>query len=81
MLTVFKPIHDEMLSIISKNCDLLIEADLPEPLKLFCAHVAAYKVVFERWSEKDFAEYTSVLNYPAIEMARYLRELVQVLEV
>ena len=72
MLTVFKPIHDEMLSIISKNCDLLIEADLPEPLKLFCAHVAAYKVVFERWSEKDFAEYTAVRSDLAIEMATYL---------
>lgn len=72
MLTVFKPIHDEMLSIISKNCDLLIEADLPEPLKLFCAHVAAYKVVFERWSQNDFAEHTSVMNYPATELASYL---------
>ena len=72
MLTVFQPIHDEMLSTITKNADLLIEGDLPEPLQLFCAHVAAYKVVFERWSKDDFAEYTSVMNYPTVEMARYL---------
>jgi len=72
MLTVFKPIHDEMFSIITKNSDLLIESDLPRPLQLFCAHVAAYKVVFDRWSKGDFAEYTSVLNYPTAEMATYL---------
>lgn len=72
MLTVFQPIHNEMLSIITKNADLLIEGDLPQPLQLFCAHVAAYKVVFERWSKNDFAEYTSVMNYPTDEMATYL---------
>jgi hypothetical protein len=32
MLTVSQPIHNEMLSLISKNADLLIEDDLPEPL-------------------------------------------------
>ena len=74
MLTVFHPIHDEMLSTITKNADLLIEADLPEALKLFCAHVAAYKVVFERWSKHDFAEHTSVIDYPTREMASYLAE-------
>jgi hypothetical protein len=72
MLTVFQPIHNEMLSIITKNADLLVEGDLPEPLRLFCAHVAAYKVVFDRWSNSDFAEYTSVVNYPTSEMATYL---------
>jgi hypothetical protein len=72
MLTVFKPIHDEMFSIITKNSDLLIESDLPQPLQSFCAHVAAYKVVFDRWSKGDFAENTSILNYPTADMARYL---------
>ena len=68
MLTVFQPIHNEMLTVITKNADLLIEDDLPDTLRLFCAHVAAYKVVFERWSENDFTEYTSVVNYPTDEM-------------
>ena len=72
MVTVFHPIHDEMSSIITKNADLLIESDLPEQLQLFCAHVAAYKVVLERWSKNDFAEYTSVMNYPTDKMAAYL---------
>jgi hypothetical protein len=72
MLTVFQPIHSEMLSLITKNADLLIEDDLPMPLQLFCAHVAAYKVVFERWGKNDFSEHTSVMNYPTDEMASYL---------
>jgi hypothetical protein len=72
MLTVFKPIHDEMFSTITKNSDLLIEDDLPEPLKVFCAQVAAYRVVFERCSKSDFAEHTAALRYPIAEMTIYL---------
>jgi hypothetical protein len=71
MLIVFQPIHDEMLSIITRNADLLIESDLPTALQLFCAHVTAYKVVFNRWSQHDFSEHTSVLNYPTSELSQY----------
>ena len=74
MRTVFQPIHEEMLSTITRNADLLIERDLPQALRLFCAHVAAYKVVFERWSKEDFTEYTSVLNYPTEQIAGYLEQ-------
>ncbi len=74
MRTVFEPMQKEMLSIITKNADLLIERDLPAPLQLFCAHVAAYAVVFERWERKDFSEYTSVVNYPTQELATYLEK-------
>lgn len=73
MRTIFQPIHNEMLSLITKNADLLIDDDLPESLQLFCAHVAAYRVVFERWSEHDFSEHTSVIGYPTEEMAVYLK--------
>jgi hypothetical protein len=72
MLTVFRPMQEEMLTLITKNADLLIEDDLPKSLKDFCAHVAAYKVVFERWSHKDYSEHTSVMDYPTEELALYL---------
>lgn len=72
MRTIFQPIHNEMLSLITTNADLLIDDDLPESLQLFCAHVTAYRVVFERWSENDFTEHRSVINYPTEEMAAYL---------
>jgi hypothetical protein len=74
MLKVFRPINEEMLSLITRNVDLLIEDDLPNALQCFCAHVAAYKVVFERWSNDDFSEHTSVVDYPTKEMADYLGE-------
>jgi hypothetical protein len=73
MRTFFRPIHNEMLSLITKNADLLIGDDLPESFQLFCAHVAAYRVVFDQWSENDFSEQTSVIDYPTAEMAAYLR--------
>jgi hypothetical protein len=72
MLTVFRPIHVEMLSLITKNSDLLIENDLPGSLQKFCAHVAAYKVVFEHWEKNDFSEHLSVMDYPTKEMDEYL---------
>jgi len=59
---------------------LLIEDDLPMPLQLFCAHVAAYKVVFERWGKNDFSEHTSVMNYPTDEMASYLERSFKLLK-
>lgn len=72
MTTVFRPLHDEMMEAITGNSDLLIEAEVPQPLQLFCAHVAAYKVVFERWARNDFSEHVSVINYPAQELSEYL---------
>lgn len=72
MNKVFRPIHEEMLTIITKNSDLLNEDDLPEPLQLFCSHVAAYKAVFDRWKNGDFSENTSVSKYPREELNQYL---------
>jgi hypothetical protein len=72
LLTVFKPIHEEMLATITKNSDLLIGAEFPEALKTFCAHAAAYKVVFEQWSKNDFSEHFAVVAYPADDLNEYL---------
>ena len=74
MQTVFRPNHEEMLAIITKNADLLIESDLPEPLQLFAAHVASYKAVFARWDKGDFSQHTAVLNYPTDVLGRYLEQ-------
>lgn len=77
MNTVFRPNHDEMLLIITKNSDLLIESDLPKALQLFCAHVASYKAVFAQWDEGDFSHHTAVLNYPTADLSRYLEQSYQ----
>jgi hypothetical protein len=80
MQTVFGPMHDEMMLVITKNADLMIEDDVPDPLRLFSAHVTVYKVVLRRWEHNDFSEYTSVLNYPAEDLTRYLKESFQKLK-
>jgi hypothetical protein len=80
MQTVFRPNHEEMLAIITKNSDLLIEPDLPRPLQLFCAHVASYKAVFARWDKGDYSQNVAVLNYPAEELGQYLERSFKVLK-
>jgi hypothetical protein len=55
-----------MLLLTTKDMDLLIEDDLPSPLQLLCAHVAAFKAVFERLGENDFYEHTLLVNCPAV---------------
>jgi hypothetical protein len=74
MLTVIKPIHDAMFSTITKNADLLLSDDLPVPFKDFCAHVTAYRVVFDQWSKNDFSEHTTGLRYPKAALTPYLLE-------
>jgi hypothetical protein len=74
MRTVFQPINAKMLLLIENNADLLIDDRLPEPLQLFCAHVAAYKVVLQQWSENDFSEHLSVIDYPTVELTAYLEK-------
>jgi len=72
MNTVFRPNHEEMLTIITRNADLLIEADLPPALQLFCAHVASYKSVFAQWDKGDYSQNTALMNYPTNELGQYL---------
>jgi hypothetical protein len=50
---------------------------VPSCLLDLCAHVAGYETVLERWRKGDFdpldfRDNTSVINYPAAELARYV---------
>jgi len=74
MNTVFRQNHEEMLTIITKNADLLIEPDLPPALQMFCAHVASYKAVFAKWDKGDYSQHTAVMNYPTEELGQYLED-------
>jgi hypothetical protein len=64
VITVFKPQHDEMSAILTRNADLLLESEFVQPLQHFCAHVAAYRVVFDQWQNGDFSQHHSVVDYP-----------------
>ncbi len=71
MQTVFMPSNLRMYEIIISKADLLIEKDMPQCLLLFCAHVAAYQPVLEKWETKDYSEHTSLINYPTKELLDY----------
>jgi hypothetical protein len=64
MTTVFMPMNKQLFDVILAKSDLLIEAEMPESMLLFCAHIAAYDAVLERWKEKDYSEIQSVIHYP-----------------
>jgi len=72
MTIVFMPNNNKMFEIINSRLDLLIEDEMPDSLKLVCAHVAAYKTVMHKWEQKDFSEHTSTINFPAVEVKEYI---------
>ena len=64
MTTVFMPMNTQLFDLILAKSDLLIESEMPESMLLYCAHIAAYRAVLERWKNKDFSEIQSVIHYP-----------------
>ncbi len=70
MSKVFMPINIQLYDIILTKSDLLIETEMPQCLLLFCAHVAAYQAVLEKWANKDYSEHLSVVGYPG-EIEQY----------
>ncbi len=72
MSIVFMPNNNKMFEVINSRLDLLIEDEMPESLKLLCAHVAAYKTVLHKWSLQDFSEHTSIINFPSVEVKKYV---------
>jgi hypothetical protein len=73
MTTIFMPMNKRLFDLILSKSDLLIEADMPESMLRFCAHIAAYEAVLERWKNKDFSEIQSVIHYPG-EINDYARK-------
>ncbi len=64
MTTVFMPMNKHLFDLILSKADLLIETEMPESMLQFCAHIAAYEAVLERWKKEDFSEIQSVIHYP-----------------
>lgn len=86
MSTVFMPLNRSMVETVVAHADLLREDTIPEPLKALCAHVACYEPILARWQEQDFdsvamEDHVSVAgNYPAEQLAFYLRESFEALK-
>lgn len=69
--TVFMPRNLQLYEMIVSKADLIIETDMPDCLRYFCAHVAAYQVVLKKWESQDFSEHTSIINYPKKALTEY----------
>jgi hypothetical protein len=73
MNTIFMPMNKRLFDLIISKSDLLIETKMPESLLKYCAHIAAYEAVLERWKNKDYSEIQSVIHYPS-EINEYARK-------
>jgi len=69
--TVFMPQNLQLYELVISKADLIIESDMPDCLRDFCAHVASYRVVLKKWENQDFSEHRPIINYPGKSLAEY----------
>ena len=65
------PTNRQMRNLIVQNAHLLIEQELPEPLRTFCAHVAALEVELARGAAEVPTE-PALIHHPGPRLAEYL---------
>ena len=64
LTSVFMPINEQMVEVITHGADLIDEEKMPTCLLDLCAHVAAYRPVLKQWEQGDYSEQTSVIDFP-----------------
>ena len=72
MRTVFMPINTQMYYIIQNHADLLIESEMPKCLLLLSAHVSSFKAVIDQWTDGDFSQHESLVEYPSESLNQYV---------
>jgi hypothetical protein len=68
----FMPANRKMRDLIVEHADLLIEPEIPESLRLFCAHVAASEVTLVETSEGG-ARPDILIRHPGASYVTYVR--------
>ncbi|MGW0501810.1 hypothetical protein [Micromonospora sp. NPDC003241] len=66
-----QPANRRMRDLIFAHADLLVEVEIPEPLKEFCAHVAAQDIV--SIAESEGAPEAILINHPGETFVSYVR--------
>src|SRR6185295_15457228 len=61
---VLMPLNDFREDLILRKSYLVREKKMPDCLLQFVAHNAAYKAVLQKWTEGDFSEFLSVIDFP-----------------
>lgn len=70
IVEVFQPLNEKLEQVIIGKAHLVIEEDMPQPLKRFLAHSAGYKAVIKQWELGNYIESTSIIEYP-VDLAVY----------
>lgn len=68
------PVNRQMRDVILKNAHLLIESELPEPLRAFCAHVAAYEVFLAAEPRSRGLVLPTLIRHPGDRYITYVNE-------
>lgn len=68
---VLQPTNHRMRDLIFAHADLLVEAEVPEPLRDFCAHVAALEIV--RAAEAEGIHEDPLVEHPGDAYVSYVR--------
>jgi len=64
MNVVFMPINERMVDAITHHADLIEGEGMPQSFIDLIAHVEGYRVTIENWKNRNFEQYTSILNFP-----------------
>ena len=67
-----RPVNLQMRDLIVEHADLLIEPDLPQALRDFCAHVASLEIVSA--AETDGVHERALIGHPGAPFVTYVRE-------
>ncbi|WP_218107508.1 hypothetical protein [Micromonospora peucetia] len=67
-----QPANRRMRDLIFAYADLVVEAEVPEPLRDFCAHVAALEIVRAAESEEG-ARQRALIDHPGDAYVSYVR--------
>jgi hypothetical protein len=66
------PINHKMRDLIVDHADLLVETDVPQPLRDFCAHVASLEIVLA--AEAENVKERALIGHPGAAYVNYVRE-------
>lgn len=68
---VLQPANRRMRDLIFAYADLLVEAEVPEPVRDFCAHVSAQEIVLA--AEDEGARERTLIGHPGDAYVSYVR--------
>jgi hypothetical protein len=75
MITVFVPVHQQMMELVLNRAHLIEEPDMPSCLLTLCAHVNGYQAILKEWETGEISiereDNISIVNFPGEELAAY----------